>query len=61
MALSWPSVMESRPTCWRVQGSTSCVLEKNDGTGGSTMLTAAEKAEVYGFPAVLNASLQALE
>lgn len=38
MALSWPSVMESRPTCWGGGSSTSVWLEKKEDSWGNTMM-----------------------
>ena len=44
MALSWPRVMESRPTpCWALGGLTSRALEKNEDICDSTMLTVDER------------------
>ena len=37
MALSWPSVMESRPTCWEGRGST-CLAAKKEESWGNTMV-----------------------
>ena len=44
MALSWPRVMESRPTpCWALGGLTSRALEKNEDICDSTMLAVDER------------------
>lgn len=44
MALSWPRVMESRPTpCWALGGLISRALEKNEDICDSTMLAVVER------------------